>query len=96
MQKRLVIDDSELAIPHFSPVCTFCAHWDADKTRQCAAYPQPKGIPMRLWRGTVRHITPLGDEMKGSDGKSIVFAPIQGAKLPAAVKKAFEAAHRDE
>lgn len=35
----------------------------------------------------------FGEERTGSDGKLIVFAPIEGAKLPAALEKAYNDAH---
>src|SRR5690348_324707 len=73
--KYLVIDDSELAIPVFSSICTYCAHWDVASLRQCAAYPSHKAIPMSIWMGEELHIVPRGDEEKDSSERPIIFTP---------------------
>lgn len=90
MPDRVILDDSELAIPAFSPVCTYCAHWEPEKTRQCAAYPRLKAIPMVVWEGRSTHTTPRGDEQHDASGQPIVFTPVKGAKLPAELKHAYD------
>jgi len=58
----LFLDDSELYIPVFSSVCTFCKHWDQKPGRTCEAF--PKGIPMEIWMGENKHVRPV----KGDHG----------------------------
>ena len=61
--------DEELAIPIFSPVCTWCCHLrDSGVDRQCDAF--PNGIPMEIWKGQSDHREPFL-----ADG-GIVFEPI--------------------
>jgi hypothetical protein len=38
-------------LPHFSPVCTYCAHWKPADGRSCAAFPKPNSIPVAIWVG---------------------------------------------
>jgi hypothetical protein len=64
-----VIDDSELHIPTFSPVCSRCRHEFARPHRACAAFPD--GIPMRIWLGKNDH----SKSYRGDHG--IRFAPLR-------------------
>ncbi len=56
MADLVVLDDSALAVPVFSPVCTFCVHWQTDPSRRCAAFPD--GIPDAIWLGRNDHSEP--------------------------------------
>jgi hypothetical protein len=84
-----VLDDSELSIPAFSPVCTYCTHWRPGG-RSCAAFPTKNGIPMAIWLGNNRHLAPYGGEQKLEDGEPILFAPVPGAKVPKDLMEAYE------
>jgi hypothetical protein len=55
-EEPVLIDDSELYIPYFSKICTFCKHWDVAPGRKCKAF--PAGIPMEIWMGEVGHSAP--------------------------------------
>ena len=62
----VVIDDSELAYPAFSSVCTYCKHWKPENKRTCAAFPD--GIPNEIWMGDDKHATPrTGSEFAFED-----------------------------
>lgn len=54
------IDDSELDIVHFSPVCLRCRHFIFDEKdvykHVCDAFPD--GIPDEIWRGDNDHKKP--------------------------------------
>ena len=50
---KVVLDDSRISIPVFSPICTFCRHHKIGSDRQCAAF--PNGIPMEIWLGRNKH-----------------------------------------
>lgn len=69
--KGLVLDDAEQTIPAYSPVCTYCAHWDTDADgRHCAAFPAGgPGIPMSIWLGRAQHFTPVAGQKN-----DVVFA----------------------
>ena len=48
------LDDTPLAEPLYSPVCTFCKWWGAhpDRWQYCSAWPHAGGgakIPQRVW-----------------------------------------------
>jgi len=61
MSRVLFLDDSELYIPVFSSVCTFCKHWNQKPGRTCKAFPE--GIPMEIWEGRNKHTEPYeGDQ----------------------------------
>jgi len=62
MDRVLFLDDSELYIPVFSDVCSHCAHWFIETGRKCEAFPD--GIPMEIWMGKNKHISPV----KGDHG----------------------------
>ena len=47
--------DAELAIPEYSPVCTFCRHASEEK-RRCAAF--SGDIPLAIWTGKNKHTKP--------------------------------------
>jgi len=53
---NMVIDDSELYIPEFSPVCTFCRHALPEK-RKCKAF--SGDIPLDIWNGENDHTKPV-------------------------------------
>lgn len=64
-----VIDDSEIHIPGFSPICDGCRHRILHPHRTCAAF--PNGIPMRIWLGERdHHRTYRGDQ-------GIRFSPLR-------------------
>lgn len=63
-----ILDDSELNLPVYSEVCTFCRHLDMSGERRCAAFPQE--IPLAIWTGENNHHVPY----PGDHG--IHFAPI--------------------
>ena len=48
-----ILDDSEVSLPAYSEVCTFCRHLDMSGERQCAAF--PTGIPLPIWLGENDH-----------------------------------------
>lgn len=50
--------DPDADIPIYSPVCMFCRHLRPDGERQCAAFPEPRGIPLEIWRGENPHTDP--------------------------------------
>lgn len=50
-----ILDDSELSLPIYSEVCTFCRHLDMSGERKCAAFPQE--IPIAIWVGENNHRT---------------------------------------
>jgi hypothetical protein len=68
-----VIDDTELHIPGFSPICSRCRHEILRPHRTCAAFPD--GIPMRIWLGEHDHQRPY----RGDRG--IRFSPHQPEDL---------------
>jgi hypothetical protein len=48
-----IIDDSEMGIPAFSPVCIYCKNLlDNGLGRRCKAF---KNIPMPIWQGKNNH-----------------------------------------
>lgn len=67
----IMIDDSELNYPPFSPVCSFCRHWKPAQKRTCAAF--PSGIPDEIWLGDDKHKTPRA-------GSTIAFEDIHDEK----------------
>ncbi|WP_410507425.1 hypothetical protein RSJ42_11460 [Methanosarcina hadiensis] len=55
--KIIVIDDSILDEPIYSPVCTFCAHHHRGrKDHTCTAFSDT--IPDEIWRGDNDHKKP--------------------------------------
>jgi hypothetical protein len=74
----MLLDDRELSKIHFSPVCSYCAHWQPEYERHCAAFPEGKGqkhIPDRVWYGQAFHVEPVGGEQVDARGKPITFQP---------------------
>ncbi len=65
----IVIDDSELDTPLFSPVCTFCKH-ARDGLRNCDAFPGEGRIPLAIWHGKNDHRQPY------SGDHGILFEPL--------------------
>lgn len=67
------IDDSELAKPKFSKVCSFCAHFNLnsalEKKRTCKAFPE--GIPDEIFLGRNNHREPF----KGDNGIQFKLHP---------------------
>lgn len=55
-ERKLVLDDSAVAVPRYSPVCTLCAHYR--RGRSCAAYPGENAIPLVIWTGKDDHTEP--------------------------------------
>lgn len=94
----VVLDDSELAVPHFSPVCTYCKWWKAGDGHHCYAYPKggKKLIPNKIWIGTNMHITPYGGEAKDNAGNPYLFVPdsdVKRTKENAKLLDAYAKAH---
>jgi len=56
----------------FSPVCSFCTHWNPERGRHCSAFPVML-IPSQVWDGFSFHFTSVGSEVRDTDGKPIVF-----------------------
>ena len=63
------IDDRELGLKWFSPVCSYCKHWKPEKVDLknlkvgfCKAF--PNGIPEEIWLGEDDHKKPY----KGDNG----------------------------
>ena len=52
------IDDSELSIPNFSDVCSFCKHVSLEQKRKCAAF-RDGLIPLEIWNGDNDHRKPF-------------------------------------
>jgi hypothetical protein len=74
-----ILDDSELSLPIYSEVCTFCRHLDVSADRKCAAF--PSGIPLPIWMGENDHHAPF----PGDHG--IQFDPVLEAESLSAVSK---------
>ena len=64
-----MIDDTELSIPLYSSVCTFCKHWHCRPGRTCQAF--PNGIPLKIWNGVHDHKTSFDDD------NGILFEPVE-------------------
>ena len=76
MQTPFTLDDSELYIKRFSPVCSFCRHFNIErslkgKTRHCTAY-DVSPIPDEIFDGQDDHREVRGDE----DNPGIKFDPV--------------------
>ena len=73
---EVTLDDRELDIPVYSPVCTFCQHVRLEPRRTCAAFPD--GIPLEIWMGDNKHTSAVrGDHgvmFELSDNVSIEVA----------------------
>jgi len=62
------IDDRELSIPTYSPVCTYCRHLRAyGLGRKCRAFDE---IPLEIWTGKHNHKTAYS----GDNG--VIFEPV--------------------
>ena len=72
MVEPLSVDDSSLAIPVLSSVCTNCRWWTVVEERKCRAFPD--GIPMAIWMGQHDHREPY----EGDNG--IHFELLEGAR----------------
>jgi hypothetical protein len=85
------LDDRDLGMPQTSPVCSFCAHWDAGGGYHCAAYPAGEGnptIPQAVWNGTQTHMAHIADP----DDHGIVFELSVGTSvgmLPAELQREY-------
>lgn len=62
-----MIDDRELNITQYSPICTFCKHLNVG-TKTCKAF--PKKIPNPIWIGDNDHKLPYPGD------RGIQFAPL--------------------
>lgn len=61
------LDDSELNVPIYSSVCSYCKHLFLNEKRACKAF---KMIPLKIWLGEHDHRKPFpGDN-------DIQFEPI--------------------
>jgi hypothetical protein len=61
----MFLDDSHLRKSIFSPICSYCKHFDIGsaiaEVRTCAAF--PIGIPTEIWKGDNNHTNPYpGDQ----------------------------------
>ena len=58
MKKGFLLDDRSLYETKFSPVCTYCKHWNvnAERPRTCAAFKDQ--IPDEIWEGKNDHTSP--------------------------------------
>jgi hypothetical protein len=54
----MIAIDTDLHIPIYSPVCSYCRHLNVVGERCCAAYPEAGAIPMAIWLGEDNHTTP--------------------------------------
>ena len=63
-----VLDDTEVSIPVYSPVCEFCKNRDYRGLRKCKAFDD---IPLDIWEGRNKHTQPYPGD------KGIRFEPIQ-------------------
>ncbi len=68
-----ILDDSEVALPVFSDVCSHCEHWIRKPGRKCHAFPD--GIPLAIWVGENDHHRAF----PGDHG--IQFAPVSGETM---------------
>lgn len=66
-----ILDDSEVALPIFSDVCSRCKHWFRRPGRKCHAFPQ--GIPLVIWLGENDHRRPYAED------HGIRFTPVSDA-----------------
>jgi hypothetical protein len=55
-RSEAVLDDREIHIPGFSPVCGLCRHRMLSPHRTCTAFPD--GIPLPIWTGKRDHQRP--------------------------------------
>ena len=71
---QLEIDDSEIYVSMFSPICDLCVHLDLRAARNCAAFPE--GIPPEIWEGKNSHTEPYpGDHgIRFEDARAPVAA----------------------
>lgn len=53
------IDDRELEIPKYSPVCSYCKHLEDGLKRRCTAFDSEFGIPLTIWNGENNHRQPF-------------------------------------
>lgn len=99
-QRVTTLDDTPLAEPLYSPVCTFCKWWGAhpDRWQYCSAYPHTAGkkIPQPIWDGTPGKPSGFFHTRAVPGDHGIVFEPVPGATLPPALKAAYEAAKQQK
>lgn len=67
--EAVLIDDRELDIMPFSPLCTRCKHLEslAPRARRCLAFNE---IPLKIWNGEKSH-----DKVHPKQLGNIVFEP---------------------
>ena len=82
---EIMLDDRELEIPVYSPVCTFGLHVSIEPRRTCTTFPE--GVPLEIWIGDNNHTSPFPDDhgiqFELSDRVSAKVARKNGLPRPA-------------
>lgn len=90
------LDDSTVSgtTPRFSPVCTYCAHWVPGDGHHCAgAFPRGgPTIPEAIWNGTPGKVSGFYHTLPVRGDHGVTFRPEKGAKVPAKLMAAYQAA----
>ena|SRR5579872_1158683 len=91
--KRPALDDRDLARIHFSPVCTYCAHWLPGDGHHCAgAFPRggPE-IPDVIWNGVPGKASGYFHTRPVAGDHGVVFTLAEGVKRTPANAKLLDA-----